>query len=186
MKLAQDDKKKAILDAARKLLVRRGFHEDEVALDAVARAAKVAKGTLFLYYRNKHDLFRAAFGDLVDQLAGELEAAAAQPLKGRVRLERIVEIVIAYFERNKDFLSQSARFPGCRLAENHARMVALLERCAADGLFPDRDLGPAASNLFGLCRSAILYKAVSGKEDSMDYRVSRVTDTFLYGQAGRR
>lgn len=182
----QEDKKKTILEAARRLLVRRGFQDDAVALDEVARLAKVAKGTLFLYYRNKDELFQAAFADLVESLAEQLETVAASPLRGRARLEEIVRVVIEYFDRHRDFLSQAARFPGCRIAENHARMVRLLKTCAADGLFADSELGPAASALFGLCRSAIFYKLITGKDETLETRVRRVTDMFLHGVAGRR
>ena len=48
MRPARTDKKK-ILKAARGLLVRRGYRS--VILDEVSRRAKVAKGTLYLYFR---------------------------------------------------------------------------------------------------------------------------------------
>src|SRR5688572_13595108 len=92
------DKKTLILDSARKLLVRHGFRDDAVALDDVARAAKVAKGTLFLYYKNKDELFQAAFADLVESLGGELDAVAASSLKGRDRLDKTVRTVLSHFE----------------------------------------------------------------------------------------
>ena len=46
-----DSTKRRILEAARRLLVERGA--EGVVLDDVAKRAGVAKGTLFLHYKNK-------------------------------------------------------------------------------------------------------------------------------------
>ena len=48
----------AILSAAHRVFAEKGFHE--ATIDEVAKAAKVAKGTVYLYYRSKHDLYWAA------------------------------------------------------------------------------------------------------------------------------
>jgi AcrR family transcriptional regulator len=180
------DKRTAILESARKLLVREGFNDDAVALDDVARAAKVAKGTLFLYYKNKEELLRAAFSDLVESLGAELDGLSGSPLRGQARLAALVKLILSHFERNRDFLGQVARFPCGALADNHARVVKLLEACASDGLFAPRELAPRASMLFGLCRSAILYKKITGVEEPEETRSRRVVDFFLYGAAGSR
>lgn len=52
-----------ILDAALELFVERGFAATR--LDQVARRAGVSKGTLYLYYRSKEDLFRSVVKELV-------------------------------------------------------------------------------------------------------------------------
>jgi AcrR family transcriptional regulator len=46
------------LDAAASLLVRWGYRR--TSIDDVAREAGVGKGTIYLHWKNKHDLFRAA------------------------------------------------------------------------------------------------------------------------------
>src|SRR5215470_6020227 len=47
-----------ILDAAATLLVRWGYRK--TTIDDVAREAGVAKGTIYLHWRDKNELFRAA------------------------------------------------------------------------------------------------------------------------------
>lgn len=46
-----------ILDAAERVFLERGF--DDVTVDEIAVEAEVAKGTLYLYFKNKHDLLLA-------------------------------------------------------------------------------------------------------------------------------
>ena len=106
------DKKRLILESARQLLIRRGFQN--IVLDDVAREAGVAKGTLFLYYRNKEDLFNAAFSDLVDQLGCALDEVSNSGQRGEDLLHAMVQKILAHLERNKDFFSHfgAGRFPG--------------------------------------------------------------------------
>jgi len=49
----------AIVEAARSVFAGRGFQG--ASLDDIARAADVAKGTLYLYFSNKEELFYATF-----------------------------------------------------------------------------------------------------------------------------
>ena len=48
-------KRQRILDAALKLFARKGF--EATALEEVARGARLAKGTLYLYFKDKEDLY---------------------------------------------------------------------------------------------------------------------------------
>src|SRR5215470_547314 len=47
-----------ILEAARKIFAKKGFHEAKV--EDIADAAGVAKGTVYLYYESKRDIYFAA------------------------------------------------------------------------------------------------------------------------------
>ncbi len=162
----QEDKRRLILDAARRLLVRRGYRD--FALDELAREAGVAKGTLFLYFRSKDELFEAAFADLVDALGASLDALLRSGLAGKALLRETVRTILAHFERGRDFLGAfgSGRFPGCgdrscerllkRMSLNITRLRRLLRRCAEDGALRPAALDFAPFALFGLCRSASL------------------------------
>ena len=49
------DKKNEIKERARELFMRFGFHKTN--MDDIARAANIAKPTLYYYYKSKEDLF---------------------------------------------------------------------------------------------------------------------------------
>ena len=53
----KEKKKKAILDAAEKMIAESGFRD--MTMDHVAKEADVAKGTLYLYFKNKNSLCAA-------------------------------------------------------------------------------------------------------------------------------
>lgn len=70
------DKREAILRAATKVFAEKGFFNAKVA--DIAKAAGVADGTVYLYFKNKddllHSLFDRAMGKFIDEGRRELAA----------------------------------------------------------------------------------------------------------------
>lgn len=83
--MPRTDKRQQIMLAAQKLLRRRHIHQ--VTLDEVAQRARVGKGTLYLYFKDKEDLFfqtaLAGFDDLRALL--EKRVSADAPFEARLR-----------------------------------------------------------------------------------------------------
>ncbi|MCX5797065.1 MAG: TetR/AcrR family transcriptional regulator [Elusimicrobia bacterium] len=192
---AASAKKDAILAATRRLLVERGFQD--LTLDEVARAAGVAKGTLFLYYKSKDALFSAAFGDLVDQLGGRLDELLASDRRGRALLAETARAILSHHDRNRDFMAHfgAGRFPACgarsaerlmdKFRENGRRVTRILQRCAEDGLLPAGDFVYESAALFGLCRSAMLEKLIRGSAGRVEDQTDKVLGFFLHGARGK-
>lgn len=65
-RVRQTGKRQAIMQAAEQLFTSRRFHE--ITMDEVAAAAKVAKGTLYGYFRDKEDLFFQTCTSGIDEL----------------------------------------------------------------------------------------------------------------------
>jgi len=186
-----DSRKRQILVAARRLLIRRGFQD--IVLDDVAHEAGVAKGTLFLYYKSKEELFAAALADLVDSLGLELAALTKTPLQGRKILDAAARVVLGHFDFSRDFMSQfsSGRLPGCgaraaeklkeKIGANHARVREILVKASKDGgrSLPDPDFAAAA--FIGLCRSATMRKIIQGHGRPLTAEAGRVVAFFLKG-----
>lgn len=185
-------KRRLILDAARRLLVHRGFQD--IVLDVVASEAGVAKGTLYLHFKDKEDLFSAVFADLVAQLGLELDALLGSGVKGEALLDDTVRAILAHFDAHRDFLSHfgSGKFPACgarssgllmeRFAENLRRMQAVLRRCGA----APRDPEYAAVALFALCRGAMMQHLFSGAKGPLEKETRKVAAFFLRGLEGAR
>lgn len=76
MQRPDEEKRKTILRAARDHFSRKPYHE--VRLDDVAAAAKVGKGTLYIYFESKDHLYlelvTEAFDVLLDDIGGRVEA----------------------------------------------------------------------------------------------------------------
>lgn len=190
-----DSKKRLILAAARRMLVKRGFQD--IVLDDIALEAGVAKGTLFLHFKSKEELFYAAFADLVDGLGLELEALPGTGLAGRELLVAAAKVVLNHFDHSRDFMAQfsTGRFPGCgdkscdklmeKLRTNHARLRAILVLACKDGGKSSSDLGFAVASFFGLCRTATMLKIIEKHDKPLEREAEKVVTFFLGGSGVR-
>lgn len=90
-----------ILAAAHRVFAEKGFHG--ATIDQVAHGAKVAKGTVYLYYRSKRDLYWAALKQgvlgMLERTRGEMDAAATTQKK----IHAFVETKVRYFDENREF-----------------------------------------------------------------------------------
>ena len=92
-----------ILEAARKVFARKGF--ENATMDEIAEAAGVAKGTVYLYFPSKRDVYlealRCGFADLTEETMRTMEAAptAAEKIRAYVTAR------VHYAEQNRDFVA---------------------------------------------------------------------------------
>ncbi len=134
----------AILAAALDEFSERGFAATR--LDDVARRAGVAKGTIYLYFRDKESLFQDLVRDMLAPMVGTIEALSEADPPMRALAERIVDVFVReiYETRRKDVIrlmvTEGRRFP--KLAEFYYREVlspiiaavrGALDRAAARG-----------------------------------------------------
>ena len=80
-------KESSILDAAEKTFAQVGF--DGAKVSEIARAASVAEGTVYLYYKNKQDLLAGVVGRFWSQLTLGAEAAIEPDVTTREQLEQL-------------------------------------------------------------------------------------------------
>jgi TetR/AcrR family fatty acid metabolism transcriptional regulator len=94
------DKRDRILRAAVKVFAKNGFYDTRVS--DVAKAAGVADGTIYLYFKSKDELLVSLFEDRVEKLLSymrrELPKLATAPLK----LRRIIELQLGLLEGERD------------------------------------------------------------------------------------
>src|SRR5665213_126548 len=141
-------RRETILAAALEEFSANGF--EATRLDDVAKRAKVAKGTIYLYFRDKETLFQELIRAMLTPLVGTIEAMGAADLPVSVWAERFVDLFVrgVYETRRKDvvrlMISEGRRFP--KLAEFYYREVlsriiaavrGLLRRAAARGEVPE-------------------------------------------------
>jgi len=140
-------RREAILTAALDEFSTRGY--EATRLDDVAKRAGVAKGTIYLHFRDKESLFQELIRTMLTPLVGTIEAMGAADLPLSALAEHIVDLFVreVYETRRKDvirlMISEGRRFP--KLAEFYYREVlsriivavrALLARSAARGEVP--------------------------------------------------
>jgi AcrR family transcriptional regulator len=111
----QPGKREAILSAALEEFSARGFAT--ARLDDVAKRAGVAKGTIYLYFRDKETLFQELVRAELSPVVSMLESAPIADLPLQVVAERLVMIFAreVFNTHRKDVirlvLTEGARFP---------------------------------------------------------------------------
>src|ERR1700674_5981226 len=85
-------RREAILAAALDEFSARGFAA--ARLDDVARRAGVAKGTIYLYFRDKEALFQELVRSVISPLIARFETTVEIDLPARVGAERIVDLFV--------------------------------------------------------------------------------------------
>ena len=121
----QGERRGAILAAALDEFSARGFAATR--LEDVAQRAGVAKGTIYLYFRDKESLFQELVRAMLTPLAGAIAAAPMAGLPARAVAEMIADVFVneIYGTRRKDVLrliiAEGPRFP--KLAEFYYREV---------------------------------------------------------------
>jgi len=190
-KISLGEKKRHILESARLLLVSRGLQG--LTLDDVAKKAGVAKGTLFLHYKNKEELLSAAYLDLSDSLESALKGIADSAAQGSDLLQTTVEAILSYLDTNSDFLLQIGpdRFPGCgpkscrelakKIAGDMGHLSKILDKFSKSSGVRLKNQWRCACVLFGLCRASLFYRIFVENKESLRARASSVVDIFLNG-----
>ena len=119
------ERRDAILDAALNEFSARGFAATR--LDDVAERAGVAKGTIYLYFKDKESLFQELIRSKMAPVVGTLEATFAADLPLRLVIDKAIDVFVreVYGSHRKDLIrliiSEGPRFPA--LAELYYREV---------------------------------------------------------------
>ncbi len=126
----REARRQAILQAARQVFAHKGY--DPATLEAVAREAGLAKGTLYLYFRNKEDLYFHTAVDVLESLQSSILEQARHSSGVLDGLRAIARGQLDFFVRHRETLQLLAPFSNPSLARLHKRLIgAMMERWAA-------------------------------------------------------
>lgn len=183
-------RKRQILDAARTILIRRGYQD--VRLDDISRSAGISKGALYLYFHDKEDLFAAVLGDLVERLEARLQGIPPQG-SALDMLRKTAQEELAFVDENKDFIVhfslEKPSLCGARAGKELRRRFAkhllfLSERikaCIKQGSLRSPDPSLGAFFLISLVRMCMLRKLMGQSAKPLASCATDLMDLFLNG-----
>jgi len=90
-----------LLDAACRVVARHGFQGATV--DRVAEEAKIAKGSVYLYFQNKDGLLKAAIEQGIENFTNQIRAEVAEVQAPLDKLRRFVEASLELSDVHRDF-----------------------------------------------------------------------------------
>jgi AcrR family transcriptional regulator len=139
-----------------------------VTMDSVAAAAGVAKGTLYLYFESKEDLYLGILSDGLETIARNYQASVNPAASVADRLRRAIEVTLEFYDKRRDLLRLMATEEP-RMAEARNRLIddwrergvrfftSLIEEGARGGVFRASDPLLATWAILGAMRSVMLY-----------------------------
>jgi AcrR family transcriptional regulator len=101
-KAATEQRRCAILQAARAVFASQGYANTNV--EDIATEAGIAKGTLYLYFPSKEQIYLAALLEEARQLDADSRAAMSAAATWRDKLSAYLQVRLHYFETHQDFL----------------------------------------------------------------------------------
>jgi AcrR family transcriptional regulator len=182
-----------ILEAARKIFAQNGFNGTSV--EAIAQEAGVAKGTLYLYYNSKHEIYWAALKNGLVALVGELkeQMEAAGTIEDKIRA--FVTTKLFFFEQHRDFFKiYHAEFGNAIAAPIHKdfnelllEQLRMLKNVLAKGMKQHKirqiRLDSSAFAVFEITRGAITQRLLGHSQTRIQEDIDFLCDFIWKGIA---
>jgi TetR/AcrR family fatty acid metabolism transcriptional regulator len=194
-------KRQKIMQAAIKVFSRKGY--SPAALDEVAKGAGIAKGTLYLYFQDKEDLFFSTIMHVIDNLSLFLQEKVDEKNSPIKILEDLAFYQLQYFSQNRDFFGIFQTILNDNLLVNHKKLFNMLlkkksdlidyeskivEKGKAEGLIRgDIETLDIVNSFDGMVETTI--KQVgdfekTNKEFDVNSRIKAIMKIFLEGVSG--
>jgi len=180
-----------LLASAIELFVERGFASTR--LEDVARRAGVSKGTLYLYYANKEDLFKAVVRQTILPMIDDAEASVAE-FDGH-SAELLRQVILSWWVRigstkasgiSKLILAEADNFPELarfyqeEVMTRRMRMISnMLERGIRRGEFRAIDVPQTAQVLIAPLLMLSTWQHTIAPCDRCDLQPEAFLDAFL-------
>jgi AcrR family transcriptional regulator len=94
-------RRSAILEAACRAFARSGY--ESTTVDSIAAEAGIAKGTVYLYYKSKSEIYHAALSHNLQQLQEETGRVLAGTVGCRPKIEQFIRVRFDFVDRHRDF-----------------------------------------------------------------------------------
>ena len=165
-----EDRPREICAAALEVFAEKGFAAAK--LDEIAKRAGVSKGTLYLYFKDKEQLFRAVVRNTV---APNVEKLRSGLIQTGMPFDQLVRLFLAKFVEMaskvpvgavaKMVISESRNFPELAkvwhdevVSKGLGTLTALIEMAQAEGEVRDGDARLHAFSLMGPMLMGVIYR----------------------------
>jgi AcrR family transcriptional regulator len=188
------ERRAAIVEAALEEFIARGF--TATRLDDVAKRAGVAKGTIYLHFKDKESMFEELIRTAIVPLVGRL--AAPPPISGSVRdaVEGFARLFIQEIVSTprgdiiRLIVAEGPRFPAIAdfyfrevVSRGMAAMRALIELAVARGEIRQKELARFPQLLVAPAIVAVIWQSLFSKHAPLDaIEMFRVHLDLIFGE----
>ena len=175
----KQEKRRALLDAAYELFLERGTAKTSV--EDITSRAKVAKGTFYLYFRDKGSVMQALLGRVSYQLLNDACIAVEQQTQLESFPDKMVFVIDHIIEALRQdtlvlkFLERNFVWPGMDQIEASKDAEPLMRKLLAVVLTSpemagrtEREIYQRITALGSMCMSVCYSSILEGKPDNID------------------
>jgi AcrR family transcriptional regulator len=189
MRLRDENKRRLIVQTAARLFSEQPFHK--VRLDDVADAAGVGKGTVYIYFKNKEELYYSlvfdGFIELVEKVQAEVNAPApSHATKLRLVVTRMVDHAVEHPQFFDVLRTVAIPDPDTNWDAKRRECAALIEKMIRDGIaageFRDTHPERAGIYLMAMMRAIMLY---GPKIEDRGELIDHISNFLLHGVTAR-
>lgn len=184
-----------IMQAARKIFGKKGF--SKTTMDEIAEAAGLAKGTLYLYFNSKQDVYLKTLqrgqAELLERVKSNMKTAESL----RAKIRSLIETRVKHAEENRDFYriyltefgniihatSINRDFRNLNLAKAQVLARAIREGVERDEI-RQLDVEAAAFAIHDMARSLIARRLMGWTKTAIEEDIDFLCD-FIWMGIGR-
>jgi len=182
-------RKEEIIRAAAKLFSQKSYHD--VTMDDIAEKVGVAKGTIYLYFDSKENLYLEIMEETYEEIESILERETAKSDPAPVKLKKVLGLIFKFYLQNLDVLRILSRDETHLIREHYEftehwriRRIKLyekiLEKGINEGSFRPSNTELTALIIFGLVRSVMFfYKSEKSAESIAEDVFSMISEGIL-------
>lgn len=184
-------KRRRILDAAAALFARQPYHD--VRLEDVAAEAKVGKGTIYIYFPGKDELYLCLIDEGFARLVAELEQREqGRQGSARAALQRILAALVHFAVEHphlSELMRSSAGGAGTRWSKARGELTRVIEATIRRGVkrreFSDPHPELTAHCIPGLVRAVLLFGPKNLDERVVTRHLGRLLERGLVREVSR-
>ncbi|MBN2398692.1 MAG: TetR/AcrR family transcriptional regulator [Deltaproteobacteria bacterium] len=182
--------RQGILDSAISLLMRDGI--PGLTMERVAAEAGVAKGTLYVYFKNKDEILDAALEASFDPVIQELTFLLSGDDFPDRKLEAFSLSHLRFFDEHRELIrvlmydrertrSERNHFTDSRYRNTVRQVAAVLEEGVQEGLFAPLDAEKVAAMFIEANMGMVMQRIHDGVSGDVEKDARQVTDIFMCG-----
>ncbi len=187
----RDATRRRIIHEAASEFARLGF--DQANINIIAELAGIGKGTIYLYFENKRELFLAMLRYIAQAHIASIRAALAPEGTLQQRLERLFRAFAYLAEQESDSfnvymsalygVNRAFQTEATKLLRDYVAIIALmLEESVARGEISCQNIEDTALMVLSLTESYVLSARVLGSsEQDIAQKASNVAQLIMHG-----
>ena len=165
-RIRRKSRKEEIIKAASNLFSQKSYHD--VTMDQIAEKVGVAKGTIYLYFESKENLYLGILEHTFETIESILEKEIAKEDPAPQKLKKILRLIFQFYFQNMDVLRILTR-DETRLIREHFEFTEhwrhrriklyrkVLEKGIKEGSFRSANTELMALIIFGLVGSVMFF-----------------------------